>query len=87
MSGPDAAVALVFFGGLFLVLRPVATALARRIAGESPSPRRRHPDEDEAVLAELQALRQDVDQLAERVDFTERLLAQQRDPQRIRSRS
>lgn len=85
MSGPDAAVALVFFGGVFLVLRPVATALARRIGGEAP--RRRNPDGDEAVLEELQALRQDVEQLAERVDFTERLLAQQRDPQRISSRS
>jgi hypothetical protein len=38
---------------------------------------------DEAVQSELQRLREDVDQLAERVDFTERLLAKQRDAPRI----
>lgn len=85
MSGPEAVVAFVFFGGSFWVLRPVASALARRIAGEVP--RRSDPAADEAVLAELQGLRQDVDQLAERLDFAERLLAQQRDPQRIAPRA
>jgi hypothetical protein len=81
MSGPEAVVALVFFGGTFLVLRPVAAALAKRIAGETP--RRRNPESDDVVLGELQALRQDVEQLAERLDFAERLLAQQREPQRV----
>lgn len=76
MSGPDTAVALLFFGGAFWVLRPVAGALAKRIAGETP--RRRDPDADETIFTELQGLRRDVDQLAERVDFAERLLAQGR---------
>lgn len=81
MSGEEAVVAIVFFGGAFLVLRPVAAALAKRIGGEVHSPRA--PEVDEAVQSELQRLRDDVDQLAERVDFAERLLAKQRDPQRI----
>lgn len=76
MNVPDAAVVLLFFGGAFWVLRPVAGALAKRIAGETP--RRRDPDVDETILTELQGLRQEVDQLAERMDFAERLLAQGR---------
>jgi hypothetical protein len=85
MSGPEAVVAFVFFGGAFWVLRPVAGALARRIAGETPS--KRDAGTDDAILTELQGLRQDVDQLAERLDFAERMLAQQRDPHRIGPRS
>ena len=81
MSGPDAAVALLFFGGAFWVLRPLAAAVARRISGEGAP--RRGPVADEAVLAELQALREDVDQMAERLDFAERLLARQRDAPRV----
>jgi hypothetical protein len=81
MSGEEAVVALVFFGGVFWVLRPVAGALAKRIGGEvHPS---RPPEVDEAVQAELHQLREDVDQLAERVDFAERLLAKQREVPRI----
>ena len=34
MSGPEAIAAVVFFGGVFAVLRPVAMAVAKRIAGE-----------------------------------------------------
>ena len=81
MSGEEAIVAIVFFGGAFLVLRPVAAALAKRIGGEVHPPPA--PEVDETVQSELQRLRDDVDQLAERVDFAERLLAKQRDPQRI----
>jgi hypothetical protein len=81
MSGEEAVVAVFFFTGTFLVLRPLAAALAKRIGGEAhPS----HPPEvDEAVQSELQRLRDDVDQLAERLDFTERLLAKQREVPRI----
>jgi hypothetical protein len=81
MSGPEVAVAFIVFGGGFWVLRPLASAVAKRISGEVPP--RRDPETDAAVLAELQTLREDVDQLAERLDFAERLLAQQRDPQRV----
>lgn len=81
MSGQEAVVALVFFGGVFAVLKPVASALARRIGGEVQKPP--SPEMDEAVQTELQQLREDVNQLAERLDFAERLLTKQRDAQRI----
>lgn len=81
MSGQEAVVALVFFGGVFWVLRPVAGALAKRIGGEVHPPRA--PEVDETVHVELQQLREDVDQLAERLDFAERLLAKQREQPRI----
>jgi hypothetical protein len=81
MTGQEAVVTLMFFGGVFWVLRPVAGALAKRIAGEVHPP---HPPAvDEAVLSELQRLREDVDQLAERVDFAERLLSKQRETPRV----
>jgi ubiquinone biosynthesis protein UbiJ len=75
MSGPEAAVAFLVFGGGFWVLRPIAAALARRIGGEVPA--KRPPEQDEEVLSELQRLREDMEQLAERVDFAERLLSKQ----------
>jgi hypothetical protein len=81
MSGPEAALVFFFFGGAFWVLRPLAGALAKRIGGEVHRPRT--PEEDEVVQSELQRLREDVDQLAERVDFAERLLAKQREAPRI----
>ena len=81
MSGPETIAALMFFGGAFWVLRPIAGALAKRIGGEvSPAPK---AEPDEAVLTELQTLRQDVNDLAERLDFAERLLAKQRDVARL----
>jgi hypothetical protein len=83
MSGQEAVVALVFFGGVFWVLKPVAGALARRIGGEVHPPR--PPEVDEAVQGELLRLREDVDQLAERVDFAERLLSKQRETPRVGS--
>lgn len=81
MSGEDAVVAVFFFTGMFVVLRPLAGAVARRIGGEVHKPR--PPEVDEVVQAELQRLREDVDQMAERLDFAERLLAKQRDAPRI----
>ena len=81
MSGEEAVVALFIFGGGFWVLRPLAGALAKRIGGEVPAAK--VPKTDEAVLSELQQLRQDVNELAERVDFTERLLAKQKETSRL----
>jgi hypothetical protein len=40
-------------------------------------------EQRDAQTEELQRVRQEVAELAERLDFAERLLAQQRDPQRI----
>jgi len=85
MTGPEAALGFFVFGGSFWVLRPLVGALAKRVAGEAgrvPS-----PDELAALRAELREevgnMRQEVGDLAERVDFTERLLAKHRDGQRI----
>lgn len=85
MTNQEAVVAVFFFGGAALVLRPLAGAVARRIAGET----RRGPTPDElaALRAELgdglDQVRHEVAELAERVDFTERLLAKQRDGERL----
>lgn len=68
----------MFLGGTFWVLRPVAAAVAKRIAGEH---RRAEPDheETEELRAELQQARQEIADLAERMDFAERLLAKPRE--------
>jgi hypothetical protein len=81
MSGPEAVAAFMFFGGAFWVLRPIAGALAKRIGGEVPPAPKTEPDE--TVLAELQSLREDMSELAERLDFAERLLAKQREVLRL----
>ncbi len=81
MSGPEAVLVFLIFGGGFYVLVPIAKAVSKRIAGEVPPARSVEPDE--AVLNELQALRQDVSELAERVDFAERMLAKQKEPGRL----
>ena len=75
---PEGVLAITFiFGGgsLFLLaLSPVGRALADRIRhGAHPA----GPGEpDPQVLVELEQLRSDVNDLQERVDFAERLLAQ-----------
>lgn len=74
MNGPEAVAAFMFFGGTFWVLRPVAAAVAKRIAGEHKR-QGMDPDERDEILAELQQVRQEVGELAERMDFAERLLA------------
>ncbi len=78
MSGPEAVAAFMFFGGTFWVLRPVAAAVAKRIAGEHRRPGM-DPDEKDEILNELHQVRQEVAELAERMDFAERLLAKPRD--------
>ena len=78
MSGPEAVAAFMFFGGTFWVLKPIASAVAKRIAGEHRPPAT-DAGEREEILTELQQLRHEVGELAERVDFTERLLARERE--------
>lgn len=77
MNGPEAIAAFMFFGGTFWVLRPVAAAVAKRIAGEHHKPGM-EPREREEILGELQAVRHEIAELAERMDFAERLLAKPR---------
>ncbi|HEV7364615.1 MAG TPA: hypothetical protein VGN76_02080 [Gemmatimonadales bacterium] len=66
------AIILIFGGGtLFLLsMSPVGKALADRLRG------RAEPVQDPELLAEVDALRQEVADLHERVDFTERILAE-----------
>jgi hypothetical protein len=64
------AITFIFGGGtLFLLsISPVGRALADRIRGH------REPLQDPELLAEVDALRQEVAELHERVDFAERIL-------------
>lgn len=74
------AITFIFGGGtLFLLsLSPVGKALAERIRNHGV-----HPAPDPELLAEVDALRADVAELHERMDFAERLLAQRPEPGKI----
>lgn len=77
--------ALCALGGAVSVLRPLAAALAKRIAD---GPKRDASAEQLAtvraeLLDELEQVRQQVTDLGERLDFTERVLAKQREGERI----
>jgi hypothetical protein len=93
-----AAVTLLFGGGTLYLLSisPVGKALAARILGkrslaideeELLREVKELRDEVDALRAadpeEVLSLRRDFEQLAERVDFAERLLAQKRDAARL----
>jgi hypothetical protein len=69
------AITFIFGGGtLFLLsISPVGKALADRLRG------RVGPAQDPELLAEVDALRQEVAELHERVDFTERILSESHD--------
>jgi hypothetical protein len=87
VSGPEAILAFTVVGGTLWVLRPVATAIAKRIAGEHRRPDADREERDD-LRAELQQVREELGELAERMDFAERLLAKQRegDPPRLPAR-
>ena len=59
-----------------MVLRPLVAAISKRIAGEHRRPGL-EPTERDEILTELQEVRAEVAELAERMDFAERLLAKQ----------
>lgn len=71
------AVFLIFGGGtMFLMsISPIGRAFAERIRAKTHE----MAPPDPHVLAELDELRSQVSELHERVDFTERLLAERRD--------
>ncbi len=79
------------FGGGTLTLvafSPIGRAVADRIrgksaAGDSSALRTELADHKEALGQELEAVRREVAELAERLDFAERLLAKGREGQRI----
>jgi hypothetical protein len=74
------AITFIFGGGtLFLLaVSPVGRALAERIRSQGPQ-----PGPDPELLAEVDALRAEVSELHERVDFAERLLAHRQEPGKI----
>lgn len=69
------AITLIFGGGtLFLLsISPVGRAFADRLRGHA------EPMQDPQLLAEVDALRQEVAELHERVDFAERILLKSQD--------
>src|SRR5947209_8121037 len=82
-------IGLALVVGATLVLSgPVGKALAERIRGKSASAgggdvRSELAEHKEALDQELEAVRREVADLAERVDFAERLLAKQREGERL----
>jgi hypothetical protein len=74
------AITFIFGGGtLFLLsLSPVGKALAERIRNHGV-----RVSHDPDLLADVDALRSEVAELHERVDFAERLLAQRQEPGKI----
>lgn len=70
------AITFIFGGGtLFLLsISPVGKAIAERIRSQGAV-----PVQDPELLNEVDALRRDLTELQERVDFTERLLLQQQE--------
>jgi hypothetical protein len=88
----EAIVAITFiFGGgtLFLLaISPIGRAFADRIRGKSAAPggeelRAELAEHKQALAEEVDAVRRELAELAERVDFAERLLAKNREGQRI----
>ena len=79
------AVTLIFGGGtLFLLsVSPIGRAIADRIKGGSQGADHekleRMEDAQTAIVEELESVRQEMTEVQERLDFTERLLARQRD--------
>ncbi len=84
------AIIFIFGGGTAVALgfSPVGRAFADRIRGKHGTPdvdelRTELTEQREAMAEDLQHVRQEVAELAERLDFAERLLAQSRDAQRL----
>ena len=79
------AVFFIFGGGtaFLLAISPIGRAIADRIRGRGlggpDQPIRFLQDNYDALLEEMEGLRHEVVDLQERVDFTERLLASNRD--------
>lgn len=77
------AIVLIFGGGaLFLLaVSPVGRAIAKRIQGDAGPPKEsvlRIEEAQQAVFDEIEGLRHDLTEVQERLDFAERMLAQQR---------
>jgi Tfp pilus assembly protein PilO len=77
--------ALGFFAAVVLITYPLVRALARRLEGRAaPDPALAAEVEDlRTRVAELEQQQGRMHELEERIDFTERLLAQQREQARL----
>jgi hypothetical protein len=74
------AITFIFGGGtaFLLAISPIGKAIAERIRANGGIPM-----QDPELLAEVDALRRDVSELQERVDFAERLLARTQERQQV----
>ena len=84
------ALILIFGGGacIAMAFSPIGRALADRIRGKSASAgvsdqRAELAEHKDALDQELEAVRREVAELAERMDFAERLLAKNREGERL----
>lgn len=71
----------LMLGGAVWVLRPIGLAIARKLEGQAGADARAVEHLRDELLGEVDGLRQDVAQLSERLDFTERMLAKQQTEQ------
>jgi hypothetical protein len=76
-------VAVGGFFGWMISLSPVGKAIADRLRNGPPRRGMRGDEEHDDLLDGVEQLRREVAELAERVDFTERLLGQQRAGEQI----
>ena len=77
---------IIAVGGFFawmISLSPLGKAFAERLRHGPVPPPQRETAEGEELAATVDALRQEVAELAERVDFTERLLSKAREAERV----
>ena len=80
---PEEVVALmVVVGAIFFTTRPLVAAIARRISRDPVPPAVTDAAVDD-LRVELDDARGRIAALEERVDFAERMLAKQRDPERL----
>ncbi|HXV85885.1 MAG TPA: hypothetical protein VD793_04255 [Gemmatimonadales bacterium] len=83
------AIVLIFGGGsaFLLAISPIGRAIADRIRSGTPAAPEealgRVQETQQAILDDLESVRQELTELQERMDFTERLLAQQRESGRL----
>jgi len=81
--GPEIIVPVTMFGGGALVgisFSPIGRAIARRLGGgKDEAAEAQALAEVDALREELQALRGEMGEMQERLDFAERLLAQARE--------
>ena len=75
--------AVITVVGGFVLVYPIIRALAERLRPRSETGKEELQALREDVVQELQQMRREVAELGERMDFTERLLAKQREAERL----